>query len=244
MSISQEFASDRPIYAQLRERIVSRIHNGEWQPGSLIPGDMQLAKEYNVSQGTVRKAIDSLVDDQLVTRRQGRGTFLASHSPQKELFHFFHLVDDSGARVLPTSKVLSVSVIKSNATVAEVLALDSKEPVACIKRIRLLANRPTIIESVFISVERFPHFADRKSEDIPNALYEVYEKEFGVMIRRARETLDVAVSNASQAAQLGVDVGTPLLRIKRIAYNLEDAPVEYRESYCNSKRYSYLSNLL
>ncbi len=187
MSLSQVYESDSPLYAQVRELIVGRIHSGEWQPGALIPGDAQLAQEYDVSQGTVRKAIDSLVDDRLVTRRQGKGTFLASHNPQKELFHFFHLVNEKGELALPTSKVLSVAKIKVSTGVAQMLSLPTKEQIICIKRVRMLEDRPTIFESIYIGASKFHPLAKRSKSDIPNTLYELYEKEYGVMIRRAKK---------------------------------------------------------
>ena len=96
-----------PLYMQIKGLLVARVTEGKWAPGDIIPSEMQLAQELKVSQGTVRKAITELVENNVLVRRQGKGTFVASHDYDRALFHFFHIVNDSGNKILPRTGVLN-----------------------------------------------------------------------------------------------------------------------------------------
>ena len=96
-----------PLYAQVKALLVKRIGSGAWKPGEMLPSEFELAAEYNVSQGTVRKALTALETDRLIVRRQGRGTYVARHSRDQTLFHFFRMVGLDDYRLVPTSIVLT-----------------------------------------------------------------------------------------------------------------------------------------
>src|SRR3954449_5070932 len=100
----------RPLYRQVRDTLVRRIADGVWRPGQLLPSEPELAVDLGVSQGTVRKALDEMAAENLVIRRQGRGTFVARHDDARILFQFFKLLPDSGEKRFPESCVLSVQL--------------------------------------------------------------------------------------------------------------------------------------
>src|SRR5690606_120113 len=97
----------KPLYVQVRDTLVRRLIDGLWQPGQLIPSEIELAREVGVSQGTIRKALDAMTTENLLVRRQGRGTYVAEPEDGRMLFQFFRLVQDGVARSFPTSQVQS-----------------------------------------------------------------------------------------------------------------------------------------
>lgn len=229
----------RPLYAQIRERLVERIRSGQWKPGQLIPNEFEIAAEFGVSQGTARKAISELAAEGLVLRRQGRGTFVVEHTPAHVQFRFFNIVDADGAAVIPDSKETSASLAEADAEARRVLGLEPSARVIRIRRIRTRDGVPFISETVVLPEALFPGFADRP--EVANTLYDLFQKEYGVLVMRTDDRLSAVAANADVAAVLGVAPGTPLLRIERIAYGLDDVAVEWRVSLCHLDRAYYLA---
>src|SRR5215472_4224779 len=151
----------RPLYVQVKNLLIQRLATGAWRPGDALPSEFGLAAEFKVSQGTVRKALDELAGQNLVVRHQGKGTFVAQHTPQRALFHFFHLVADDGARALPGSRVLSLRTAKADRSEAEHLALRPGTSVVRLKRLRLLGGEVAILERIVLPAARFPNFLQR-----------------------------------------------------------------------------------
>src|SRR5215212_10050220 len=145
----------RPLYRQVRDTLVRRIADGVWHPGQLLPSEPELASDLGVSQGTVRKALDEMTAENLVVRRQGRGTFVAKHDDARILFQFFKLVPDSGERSFPDSRVLDARKhVDVNA--AEILGLKAREPVLQIDRVRSLQGQACVLERIFLPARLFP----------------------------------------------------------------------------------------
>jgi GntR family transcriptional regulator len=230
----------RPLYKQVRDMLVRRLAEGAWQPGQVIPSEFQLAEELGVSQGTVRKALDSMTTERLLVRQQGRGTFVAEHSDEHLLFHFFRLIPDRGAPAYPTSSLISVKEIVANPDEKKHLALDPNAKVIRVRRLRSLSSGPAILEDITLSKAKFSGLLHR---ELPNNLYALYANEYGVTIGQAREKLKAVVLDAKQALLLGVSPGTPALQIDRVAHDLENRPVEWRLSFCLTETVHYLSDL-
>ena len=243
MSSGQTIFDDTPLYVQIRAFIVARIHHGEWQPGDKIPGETALSIEYEVSQGTVRKAIDSLVDNQLLLRRQGKGTYVASHNSNLKLFHFFNIIPNVGKRRLPVTNVLSVELRPANDEELDALKLPSGSNVIFIRRVRYIKDEPIIIEAMAICALRFNAVIDLKKEEILNNIYELYEQSFGVIIKRTEDKVIAINADTEQASILEVAENTALLCVKRLAFDLEDIPVEYRQTLVLTEKYHYSSAL-
>ena len=240
--MTQHFAQpgEGPLYQQIKDLVVDRIVTGVWKPGDRLPAEMELAEETNVSQGTVRKALDELCHANLLVRHQGRGTFVSTHTPQRELYHFFHLAGADGVKHLPPrSDVHSVTKRRANQKETERLALAGNADVVVIKRTRFLDRRPAIAETIVLPAARFAGL--EKESDIPNDLYQRYEETYGVTIHKANERLRAIAATKSEARALGIAVGAPLLEIDRIAETLNGSPVEWRLSRCDSRHHSYLN---
>ena len=233
----------RPLYGQVKDLMIQRLVSGEWRPGALLPSENRLAETFMVSQGTVRKALDELAAENLVVRRQGKGTFVASHTPHRALFHFFHLVDHDNHRQLPESRLLSC--VRKSATLQEGtnLGLVAGAGVIRIRRVRLLNGRPTIIEKIVVSSDVFPGLGQPSGDVLPNSLYQLYEENYGVTIYRAIENLRAVNATKQDAKVLGIAPDLPLLEIDRIALSLVRRPVEWRVSRCDTRYHKYLSIL-
>lgn len=223
----------QPLYLSVRDALLERIGSGVWAPGDMLPSEFALADEFAVSQGTIRKALDDLAARNLVVRRQGKGTFIAAHTPERALFHFFHIVADDGARELPTkSHVLSCRRRRADKDEAEQLMLDRQDRVVEIRRIREMDGKTAMAETVCVPAEMFPDLDKRAIEEVPNELYQMYEERYGITVHRALERLRAVAASPEDAAALGIKAGTPLLEISRIAETLDGRPVELRKSRC------------
>ncbi len=233
-----------PLYIQLKALFSSYISDGTWLPGSIIPSELQLAQEINVSQGTVRKAITELVESNVLIRRQGRGTFVAIHDDARALFHFFHIVNDDGNKALPKCETISCRRIRSTRDIAKKLSLGTGEQVISIERIRKLDDQPAIIESILLPSVLFADLGKSRTEELPNTLYELYETHYGITIHKAEEQIRAIPAGETDAGLLGVDIGSPLLMIERVAYTLDGRPVEIRISRCNTLNYHYQNTVL
>jgi GntR family transcriptional regulator len=229
----------RPLYRQVRDVLVRRIADGVWQAGQALPSEPEIAADLGVSQGTVRKALDEMTTENLVMRRQGRGTFVARHDDARVLFQFFKLHADTGERQLPESKVLSVDLVRDR-EMAESLGQAADEPLLALERVRLLAGETCMHERICLPAALFP---DLDREGIPNNLYELYATRFGVTIGRASEKLKAVAATGREAATLGIDAGHPLLRIDRLAFTVDGRPVERRVTLCRTDKIHYLSDL-
>ena len=235
-----EILGFRPLYRQVKANFVRRLVEGVWAPGTALPSEGQLASEIGVSQGTVRKALDELAAENLLVRRQGRGTFVAEHDEQRILFQFFKLVPDDGVARFPDSTVLSCGIAAADPAEQAALELGPEAAVIRIRRIRSLGGRPSVLETVSLPAQRFPGLADGP---VPNNLYSLFATRYGVTLAHARERLKAVALSAEEARHLGAAAGTPALAIDRIALSLEGSPVERRFSLCLTEEAHYLSDL-
>ena len=232
-----------PLYIQINELLVTKISSGEWPPGFLIPSEIKLAKDLAVSQGTVRKAITDLVEKNVLVRKQGKGTFVSNHDNERALFHFFHITDNNGNKLLPVSQVLSCRKKSATRFEANTLNLAEDASVIRIERVRNISSIPAIIETIVLPALPFESLQDSDVDELPNMLYELYEKQFGITIHSAEEKLRAATASKREAKALGIDVGTPLLEIERVALTLGKSPVELRISRCNTKQHHYQNTI-
>lgn len=228
-----------PLYMQIRELFVANISDGQWSPGDIIPSEIQLAHELGVSQGTVRKAITELVESNVLTRKQGRGTFVANHNSQRDLFHFFHIVDNQGRKILPDSTNLSCRKRRATRQESSRLDLAAGSSVVSIERIRTFDSEPTLVETVTVPAVLFSALSSMKAADLPNTLYELYETKFGMTVGSAEEQLRAVAASKHDAALLNLPAGTPLLEIERVALALDKTPIELRISRCTTDKHHY-----
>jgi GntR family transcriptional regulator len=231
----------RPLYAQVRDLLIERISSGAWKPGDLIPNEFAIARELGVSQGTIRKALDALAADRLLVRRQGRGTYVAEHTPADVLFRFFNFFDGKGQRIEPNSMDASISEGRATAMERRRLALGDAARVIRISRKRTRSGAPFISEKIVLPARLFPGLANEPR--VPNTLYDHFQKVYGVTVARGREQVTAIAAGSAAARALGVAEGAPLLKLDRVMYDLQQQPVEWRVSLCRMDGAAYTVEL-
>lgn len=233
-------ALDRaPLYARVERIVTDRIADRTWPPGHMLPSEMELAAELGVSQGTVRRALDALFRRHVIERRQGRGTFVATHTSERALFHFFHLTDLEGGKAVPTSRVLDLGRGAATEPEAAALRLRKGAAVTRIRRIRLLRGVARVVETIALPATRFRGFALPVGEEMRDELYVHYQAHHGVSVARAEDALGAGLASAADAALLGIAPGAPLLSVERVAFDLAGEPVEWRLSLVDTRALRY-----
>ncbi|MDR0457773.1 MAG: GntR family transcriptional regulator, partial [Burkholderiaceae bacterium] len=218
-----------PLYRQIKMLILGGLQQGEWKPGEMIPSEFDLAARFRVSQGTVRKAVDDLAAENLLVRRQGRGTFVATHAERQVQYRFLRLQPDNGtlAGEGPSERdFVSCKRQRASADVARALALRAGEPALQARRLLRFAGAPVILEDIWLPAEPFKGLTAERLAQYHGPMYALFESEFGVHMVRADEKIRAVLPDAGQAGLLAVTATTPLLYVERIAYTYHDAPME------------------
>ncbi len=226
-----------PLYKQVYQFLLERIVDGTWKPGQALPNEFALANELNVSQGTVRKALNVMESEQLIERRQGKGTFVIEHTQETSLFKFFRLARDNGERALPDSEIVSVKPRAATSKESQKLGLARAGKVVDICRVREVDGVPALWEHVVLSRKAFPGIERRKP--LPNALYALYQRDYGISIATANERVTACVARREDVKRLNVKLGTPLLLIEREAISIEAKCIELRTSRCDTRLLHY-----
>jgi GntR family transcriptional regulator len=243
MSKTAAHPAFRPLYEQIKILLTQSLVAGEWKPGEAIPSEMELAARFRVSQGTVRKAIDELASEHILVRRQGKGTFVASHSEPAYQYRFLRVMPDSGEKLHPHNVLLEVRKAKASAEIARALAIKSGAPVHVIKRLLEFRARPLILDEIVLGASRFPGLTVPKLEEYKGSMYSFYEAAYGLRMIRAEERIRAVAAEEPAAGCLRVPPGTPLLCVDRIAFTYGDMPVEWRRGLCLTDGFSYFNEL-
>jgi GntR family transcriptional regulator len=236
-------AAFQPLYAQVKALMTQRIASGTWQPGEMIPNEFQLAEQFNVSQGTVRKALTALEADKLIVRRQGRGTYVARHTPQQALFQFFRMVGSDDQRLTPTSMPLVQKQQKANREQARLLGIATGALVHVITRIRYFGEDPAVFERILVPVTLMPDLFITPVAEMTDEMYVIYQERFRITIAHASERLRAVGATREEARHLGVTEMYPLLEVVRVARDVNGKSVELRISRCKTTAYSYATEV-
>jgi GntR family transcriptional regulator len=235
-----------PLYQQIKGLILQSLQSGEWKPGEAIPSEMDLAGRFRVSQGTVRKAIDELAAENLVVRRQGKGTFVATHAEQHVQYRFLKLQPDNGDAQSegPAERtIIDCKRLRASADIARALSLRSGDPVLQVRRVLAYAGVPTILEELWLPGAPFKGLTAERLSNYNGPMYALFETEFGVRMVRAEESIRAINPDAEQASLLKVDATTPLLSVERVAYTYNDTPMELRRGLYRTDTHHYRNAL-
>lgn len=233
----------QPLYREVKRLLTQSLIEGEWPAGAALPSESRLAARFRVSIGTLRKAIDELVAERIVTRHQGRGTFVATHNANRLMFHFFHIVGRDGGMEYPTTRTLAFRRGKAGADEARRLAIGAGEPVLRIRNLLSLAGRPVILDDIVLPHALVPDLSEKILTSRDNTIYHLYQTRYGINVLRSSERLSAVLAEADAARLLQVKKGAPLLAINRTALSYRDTPVELRRSLVNSVAHEYASDL-
>jgi GntR family transcriptional regulator len=232
-----------PLYQQIKALITNSLQAGEWKPGELIPSEVELAGRFKVSQGTVRKAIDELAAENLVMRRQGKGTFVSTHHEARAHFRFLRLMPDEGVPHYPENKIIEVKRMRAPADVARLLDLKSGDAVIFIKRVQAFDGTPTILEELWLPGLIFKGLTAERLVEYKGPMYGLFESEFGTRMIRAAEKIRAVGADDSAAQWLDIAPGTPLLCSERVSFTYGDKAVELRRGLYLTEHHHYQNEL-
>jgi GntR family transcriptional regulator len=233
-----------PLYQQIKALITRSLQGGEWKPGEAIPSEMDLAARYRVSQGTVRKAIDELAAENLLVRRQGKGTYVSTHAEQQIQYRFLRLVPDTeGKDRVAERRFLDCKRVRASAEVARALDLKAGDPVIQARRLLLFGGRPVVLDDLWLPGGLFKGLTAERLGEHRGALYAFFETEFGVKMLRAEEKLRAVAASEADAPLLAVAPGAPLLSVERRTLTYGDKPVELRRGLYETSAHYYRNEL-
>ena len=232
--------STRPLYLQVKDMLIQRIAAGTWKPGAAIPNEIELSRELGISVGTVRKALDEMESERLISRRQGRGTFVIDQTSNEHAVRFSNIRDVNGLRI--TGSVASCSVATAAASEAESsrLQLRAGDPIFHIHRVRTHKDALLMVEDATVPQSRFPGLP--QEEDVSPSIV-VLAHRYGVLLGRAEEKVGVTAAKGGIAKALKVPDGTPLLTLDSVVYAIDGRPIEWRIAHCHLSDNHYLAEM-
>jgi GntR family transcriptional regulator len=232
-----------PLYQQIKALMTRDLQAGVWRPGEAIPSETELAARFKVSQGTVRKAIDELATENLLVRRQGKGTFVATHAEQTIQFRFLRLQPDDGVAGGTQRRFIDCRRQRAPADVARALGLRSGDAAIQVKRVLSLRGAPVVFDEIWLPAALFKGLTAERLSGYRGPMYGLFESEFGVRMIRAEEKIRAVAADAQAAELLGVAVGAPLLSVERLSLTYGDKPVELRRGLYDTTAHHYRNEL-
>ena len=232
-----------PLYQQIKGLLTRSLTLGEWKAGEALPSEPELAQRFQVSQGTVRKALDALTADGVLVRRQGKGTFVATHAEAQVQYRFLRLMPDAGPREAMQRRFLDLKRQRAGADVARALDLKSGDGVLQLRRLLLSGDAPVVLDDLWLPARLFKGLTAERLQAYRGPMYGMFETEFGVQMIRAEEKIRAVAAGADEAALLGVAPGSPLLLVERRSFTYADRPVELRRGLCRTDAHYYRNEL-
>jgi len=230
-----------PLYRAVKRALLDAVGAGAFRPADAQPSEAQLAAAFRVSVGTVRKAVDELSAEHIVVRRQGRGTFVATHDAGRLMFQFFHVERSDGLRELPTVALVAFQRGRAGDDAVQALHLRPGEAVIEIENVLRLQGRPVIHDRIVLPSQLFRGLTEKRLRERPGTLYQLYQAGLGITVLRALERARAVGADKATARVLGVAPGAPLIEVRRTALSFNDQPVEYRASLVDTSRHDYVN---
>jgi GntR family transcriptional regulator len=236
-------AAGMPLYRVVKRSLLNAIEAGTCPPGNTLPSEAELASSLGVSIGTLRRAVDELAAEHILVRRQGRGTFVATHNADRFLFQFFHVERQDGLREAPDVDLLSFERLRCDAEPAHALQLRAGEPVIQVENRLSLQARAVIYDRITLPAALFKGLTEKRLRERAGTLYELYQSDFGITVVRALERARAVGADRGAARVLGLAPGAPVMQVRRTALGFGDRPVEYRSSVVNTEQHDYVHQL-
>lgn len=228
-----------PRYQQLRDDLVRRVAEGEWSPETAIATEAELSQFYNVSTGTLRKAIDILVADGVLTRTQGKGTFVRRPRFDSSLFRFFRFKASDGKPVRPTARITRREIVKPREDIRTALKMKTGEKAIYLSRVRMIDDEVVLSEEIWLRRSRFDALTTLELEEFEDLLYPMYERVCHQIIASASETLHVEQARDEDVSELKVKLDSPIIVVQRVAADFAGEPVEWRSTRGAAASFQY-----
>ena len=231
------------LYREVKRRLIVDIESGAVLPGGALPNESALARRFEVSIGTVRRAVDELVADHILVRQQGRGTFVRRLDKARFMFQFFKIEGRDVAREFPQVRLHAFSKARATPEEAHALGLRGAASVFRIDNVLSLKGRAVIHDRIAIDADLFIGLTKQTFGQRTGTIYELYQTGFGVTVVDADEKVRAELVDDVSAKILGLPQGAPVLRIKRVAHTFDQRPVEFRISIVDSREFEYASSM-
>jgi GntR family transcriptional regulator len=231
------------LYKIVAKALLSAIQVGKLKHGDSLANETDLAKSFGVSVGTLRKAVDELVAQQILVRYQGRGTYVATHSRDRFLDQFFQVEAQSGLKEFPLVETINFENGRASAMEASMLNLNLSDPVFRIRNHLSLQDRKVVNDQVCLPAVLFHGLTAERLKDRSSTFYHLYQTEFGITVVKAEERLRAILCTADMARALSRPVGTPMIELHRVARGINGQAVEYRVSVIDTTQHEYVSHL-
>jgi len=225
-----------PLYVQLMNEVEKSIKNGEYKPGDKLLTETEMAKKYGVSLITVRKAIGSLMEEGLVVRKQGKGTFVTRPKlsrNMKKLQSFSEMCAQMG--VVPGAKMLENRLVPADARVAEALGIEPGSNVVHISRLRYADQEPVQIETSYFPL-KYAFLLDAKFDD--NSLFDHLREKSGARVASSEKQIELCRATAEEAELLGVKKGDAMLCVRSTAFDKNGEPMYAGVQIINGDRFT------
>ena len=232
-----------PLYQQIKALMTRSLQAGEWLPGAAVPSEIELAARFKVSQGTVRKAIDELAGENLLVRRQGKGTFVATHAEEKVQFRFLRLTPDAGEPGGMERRFIDCRRQRAPAELARALHLRPNDALIQVRRLLSFRGTPVVLDDIWLPASLFKGLTAERLSGYRGPMYGLFESEFGVRMIRAEEKIRSVAADLASAALLGLAAGVPLLSVERLSMTYGDKPVELRRGLYSTASHYYRNEL-
>lgn len=234
--------STRPIYLQLRDVLTERIATGHWKPGTAIPNEGDLAREFGVSPGTMRKALTMMEDERLVDRRQGRGTFVNDPASEALALRYSNIRGADGTRISGEIRAAGITQGVANEQECERLRLTKQDPVYRVRRVRVRDEQPFMVEDASMPAALFPGLANGNGH-IHSHRIAALAQQHGMLLGKAQERVSIGAAPPEIAKTLGIATAAPVLLLDRVTQTLDGRPVEWRMGLCNLADNYYLAEM-
>lgn len=231
-------------YGKLALALRDRILQGEWEPGEMIPAESALAQSYGVALGTIRQALSLLVEDGVLQRRHGKGTFVTKGVDGASMMRFFRFrgVDD-GTSETPQSRILSSRLRRATSQEASVFGLSKDAQVLHLERLRSLSHEPCLLETIVLPLPLFGKLAESDTEVWDDLLYPMYQQRCGIVIQKTQDSLSFSQLNATQAKRLKLAAAHPCVQVERQAFDMAGRCVELRTTRGDAFSFKYTTQL-
>ena len=234
----------QPLYLQIKGLMERALEAGEWGPGAAIPAEVARAAPFGVSQGTGRNAIGALANENLLVRKQGKGTFVATHTEERASnFRFLRVRRNDGQAEYPGNRLVDLRRARAGAEIARCLGIRVGDGVFVLRRVLDLAGRPAVLDDITLPAALFAGLTRARYAAYPGSTYGFFEQMFGVRMLRAEERLTAVAADVASAGLLDVEPGTPLLAVDRVSFTYGDRPVEVRRGLCATRHAHYWNTL-
>lgn len=229
-----------PLYKSIKLELIRAIGGRDIQGGMALPTEKELADQYGVSVGTVRRAMADLVAEKVLVRQQGRGTFLAPFDSSRMLNSFWHIVRKDGVREIPIVQTLRFEEASATENTAKLLKIKPGDPIFWIVNLMIMGGMPMLLDGLHIPQALFRGLTRAQFVGRDSTIYDLYRNAFGITVVKTVDQVSALAADSETAKKLDLALGTPLLEIVRVASTFDEQPVELRRSLMHTEKYEFV----